>query len=107
MLTGFVEENKDKEFDLKAISSTAGGHTESNEEIKAELYNEMINVAERHFIIRIRKNLAPSSIGPAHKEQSQISYRRSLCTTWCNKAGLLQIYEYKYDDTKGSRYTYR
>lgn len=29
--------------------------------VKAELYNEMINVAERHFNIHIRKNLAPSS----------------------------------------------
>lgn len=70
----FAEENKDKEFAMKANTSTAGSHTESNEEIKAlkaeiahlkkelnnaqikaELYNEMINVAERHFNIRIRK----------------------------------------------------
>lgn len=106
----FAEENKDKEFAMKVNSSTVGSHTESNEEIKAlkaeiahlkkelnnaqikaELYNEMINVAERHFNIRMRKNLAPSSIGPAHKEQSQISCGRSLCTTWRNKAGLLQI----------------
>ena len=27
----------------------------NNAQIKAELYNEMINVAERHFNIRIRK----------------------------------------------------
>lgn len=68
----FAEENKDKEFAMKVNSSTAESHTESNEEIKAlkaeiahlkkelnnaqikaELYNEMINVAERHFNIRI------------------------------------------------------
>lgn len=65
---------------MKTNSSTPHSHIDANEEIKAlkaqisrlekeldnarikaELYNEMINVAEHHFNIRIRKNLAPSS----------------------------------------------
>ena len=68
------EERKDNESAMKKKSSTTQNHMDTNEEIKAlkaqitrlekdldnarikaELYNEMINVAEQHFNIRIRK----------------------------------------------------
>ena len=68
------EERKDNESAMKKKSSTTQNHLDTNEEIKAlkaqitrlekdldnarikaELYNEMINVAEQHFNIRIRK----------------------------------------------------
>lgn len=73
-LSIFAEENKDKESAMKTKPSTPQNHVDANEEIRAlkaqisrlekeldnaqikvELYNEMINVAERHFNIRIRK----------------------------------------------------
>lgn len=73
-LSIFAEENKDKESTMKTKTSTPQNHVDANEEIRAlkaqisrlekeldnaqikvELYNEMINVAERHFNIRIRK----------------------------------------------------
>lgn len=71
-LSIFAEENK--ESTMKTKPSTPQNHVDANEEIrtlkaqisrlekeldnaqiKVELYNEMINVAERHFNIRIRK----------------------------------------------------
>lgn len=74
------EERKENESVMKKKSSTTQSHMDTNEEIKAlktqitrlekdldntwikaELCNEMINVAEQHFNIRIRKKLAPSS----------------------------------------------
>lgn len=73
-LSIFSEERKDNESAMKKKSSTTQNHMDTNEEIKAlkaqiarsernfnnarikaELYNEMINVAEQHFNIRIRK----------------------------------------------------
>lgn len=73
-LSIFAEERKDNESAMKKKSSTPQNHMDTNEEIKAlkaqitrlekdldnarikaELYNEMINVAEQHFNIRIRK----------------------------------------------------
>ena len=73
-LSIFSEERKDNESAMKKKSSTPQNHMDTNEEIKAlkaqiarsernfnnarikaELYNEMINVAEQHFNIRIRK----------------------------------------------------
>ena len=79
-LSIFAEERKDNESAMKKKSSTTQSNMDTNEEIKAlkaqitrlekdlgnarikaELYNEMINVAEQHFNIRTRKNLAPSS----------------------------------------------
>lgn len=77
----FAEYSKEKEFVMKANSSIARSKIKYyNEEIKAlkagianlkkeldnaqikvELYNKMINVEERHFNIRIQKNLVPSS----------------------------------------------
>lgn len=73
-LSIFAEEHKDKESTMKTKPSTPRNHVDANEEIRAlkaqisrlekeldnaqikvELYNEMINVAERHFNIRIRK----------------------------------------------------
>ena len=68
------EECKDNESAMKKKSSATQSYIDTNEEIKAlksqitrlekdldntrikvELYNEMINVAEQHFNIRIRK----------------------------------------------------
>lgn len=43
-----------------------------NAEIKAEAYDELINVAEAKFGIQIRKKLAPSSKQPARKEPQTI-----------------------------------
>ncbi len=73
-LSIFSAENKDNESVMKTKSYTSQNYIDANEEIKAlkaqisrlekeldnaqikaELYNEMINVAERHFNIRIRK----------------------------------------------------
>ena len=50
----FDEDSKEKECAMKANSSTVLSHTEFHEVIKvgkAELYNDMINVAERFFTI--------------------------------------------------------
>lgn len=76
----FAAENKDRESVMKTKSSIFQRHINANEEvktfkakiarlekeldnarIKAELYNKMINVAERHFNIHIRKKLVLSS----------------------------------------------
>lgn len=73
-LSIFAEECKENESAMKKKSSTTQSNMDTNEEIKAlkaqitrlekdldnarikaELYNEMINVAEQHFNIRIRK----------------------------------------------------
>ena len=73
-LSIIAEECKENESAMKKKSSTTQNHMDTNEEIKAlkaqitrlekdldnaqikaELYNEMINVAEQHFNIRIRK----------------------------------------------------
>ena len=73
-LSIFPKERKDNEIAMKKKSSTPQNHMDTNEEIKAlkaqitrserfndprikaELYNEMINVAEQHFNTYAKKN---------------------------------------------------
>ena len=59
-------------------------------EIKAEAYEELINVAESKFKISIRKKLAPSSREPACKGSRTLRGQTSLRAVWRDKAGLLQ-----------------
>lgn len=66
-----------------------------NVQVKAELYNEMINVAERHFNIRIRKKLVPSSIDLRTKD-----VHRCRVVRLCRLLGVTKQAYYKYDEKK-------
>lgn len=46
-----------------------------DQRLRANVYDEMINVAEEQFNIKIRKKLAPNSNEPAYTRQAAISYR--------------------------------
>ena len=60
------------------------------ESIRADLYDEMINVAEEQFKIPIRKKLAPSSDESACTGPSEVYDRGPVQTAWCIEAGLFQ-----------------
>ena len=60
-------------------------------EVKAEVYDRMIDIAEARFGIPIRKNLAPNSRRPARKGPRALSGPVALRTVWRKQAGLLPV----------------
>lgn len=63
----------------------------AHESLRADAFNELINVAEKQFNISIRKKLAPSSKEPACRGLPPLSGGESLQTVWRYQAGLLQV----------------
>ena len=59
-------------------------------EIKAEAYDEMINVAEAKFKIPIRKKLAPNGREPAREGRRTLRRALPLRAVWQEQAGILQ-----------------
>jgi hypothetical protein len=61
------------------------------ERVRADAYDEMINVAEAKFKIPVRKTkLAPNGNEPACKGRGRLSRARSLQAVWREQAGILQ-----------------
>ena len=63
----------------------------AHESLRADAFNELINVAEKQFNISIRKKLAPSSKEPACRRLRTLPSVESLHTAWRDEAGLLQV----------------
>jgi hypothetical protein len=61
-----------------------------HEKLRADAYDELINVAEAKFKITIRKKLATNGSAPACKECEGIPGKRSLQAVWRDKTGVLQ-----------------
>lgn len=71
--------------DMQSLQSEVVGLRKALREasMRADLYDEMINVAEKQFNISIRKKLAPSSDEPACTGLSEIPDRGSVQAAWC------------------------
>ena len=54
----------------------------AHESLRADAFNELINVAEKQFNISIRKKLTPRSKEPACKRLPPLSDRESLQAVW-------------------------
>lgn len=58
--------------------------------LRADLFDEMINVAEKKFDIQIRKKPAPSDREPACTEPEAMLHRASVQIVWRKQAGISQ-----------------
>lgn len=56
--------------------------------LRADFYEEMINVAEKRFDIQIRKKLAPNDRDPACTGPEAIRYRAAVQIVWHKQAGI-------------------
>ena len=63
----------------------------AHESLRADAFNELINVAEKQSNISIRKKLAASSKEPACRRLRTLPSVESLHTAWRDEAGLLQV----------------